>query len=180
MKATGPSVLHKTDVGGVKLNLRDADAVAAAFRGMSRRLRDQMAGAMIQRMVPGGVEVLVGALYDPTFGPLVVCGSGGVFVDLLADTVFRIHPLTDLDAAEMVGEFKGSALLRGYRGQPPADEAALRETLLRVSAMLEACPEIQELDINPLKVLETGVCAVDVRIRVDRRPPRPRTRRIVY
>lgn len=139
-----------------------------------------MTGAIVQQMVPGGVEILVGALSDPTFGPLVVCGSGGVLVDLIADTVFRIHPLTDLDADDMVREFKGSTLLRGYRGRPPADEAALKDTLLRVSVMLEVCPEIQELDINPVKVLDKGVSAVDVRIRVDRRPPRARTRRIVY
>lgn len=180
MKAAGPTILHKSDVGGVKLNLRDPDAVRSAFRGFSRRLRDEMTGAIVQRMVPGGVEILVGALYDPTFGPLVVCGSGGVLVDLIADTVFRIHPLTDIDADDLVREFKGSTLLRGYRGRPPADEAALKDTLLRVSVMLELCPEIHELDINPLKVLEHGVSAVDVRMRVDRSAPKARTRRIVY
>jgi acetyl coenzyme A synthetase (ADP forming)-like protein len=180
MKAAGPVILHKSDVGGVKLNLRDADAVAAAFRGMTRRLRDRMTGAIVQQMVQGGVEILVGALYDPMFGPLVACGSGGVLAELISDTVFRIHPLTDLDAADMVGAFKGRALLLGYRGQPPSDEAALRETLLRVSVMLEVCPEIQELDINPLKVLDRGVCAVDVRMRVDRHVPRSGARRIVY
>jgi acyl-CoA synthetase (NDP forming) len=180
MKAAGPTILHKSDVGGVRLNLRDADAVAAAYRSLGRRLRDQMASVLVQQMVPGGVEVLVGAIYDATFGPLVVCGSGGVLVDLLADTVFRIHPLTDLDAADMVREFKGSALLRGYRGRPRADETALCDALLRVSVLLDVCPEIQELDINPLKVLETGVSAVDVRMRVARRPPRARSRRIVY
>jgi acetyl coenzyme A synthetase (ADP forming)-like protein len=180
MKAAGPAILHKSDVGGVKLNLRDAEAVTAAYRSLTRRLRNQMTGVVVQQMVPGGVEVLVGALYDLTFGPLVVCGSGGVLVDLMGDTVFRIHPLTDVDADDMIQGFRGSALLRGYRGMPPADEAVLKEVLLRVSVMLDVCPEIQELDINPLKVLERGVLAVDVRMRVDRRPPRARTRRIVY
>jgi acetyl coenzyme A synthetase (ADP forming)-like protein len=180
LKAAGPDILHKSDVGGVKLNLRDAEAVASAFRGMARRLRGRMAGAIVQRMVPGGVEILVGALHDATFGPLVACGSGGVLAELMSDTVFRIHPLTDLDASDMVDAFKGRARLRGYRGQPPSDEAALRETLLRVSAMLDVCPEIQEMDINPLMVFDRGVCAVDVRVRVDRHVPRSGSRRIVY
>jgi acetyl coenzyme A synthetase (ADP forming)-like protein len=180
LKAAGPTIVHKSDVGGVRLNLRDADQVAAAFRGLSRKLRTEMTEAFVQQMVPGGVEVHVGALDDPTFGKLVACGSGGVLVDLIADTAFRIHPLTDADASELARGFKGSALLDGYRGSGPVDAAALTETLLRVSVMLEVCPEIQELDINPLKVLPTGVRAVDIRMRVDRRPPRPRGRRIQY
>jgi acyl-CoA synthetase (NDP forming) len=131
-------------------------------------------------MVPGGVELLVGALFDSTFGPLVACGSGGVLVDLLHDTVFRIHPLTDVDAAEMLQSLKAATLLHGYRGHPPADEAAAIDVLLRVSALLEICPEVHELDINPLKVLERGARAVDVRVRVGREQPRPPTRRISY
>jgi len=180
LKAAGPTIVHKSEVGGVRLNLRDADQVAAAFRGLSRKLRADMTEAFVQQMVPGGVEVHVGALDHPTFGKLVACGSGGVLVDLIADTAFRIHPLTDIDAAELTREFKGSALLDGYRGSGPVDAAALTETLLRVSVMLDVCPEIQELDINPLKVLTTGVRAVDIRMRVDQRPPRPRGRRIQY
>jgi acyl-CoA synthetase (NDP forming) len=135
---------------------------------------------LIQPMVAGGVEVLIGGLQDPTFGPLVVCGSGGVLVDLIADSVFRLHPLTDVDALEMVRTMKGAALLRGHRGAPPADEAALREALLRVSVLMELCPEIQELDINPIRVLETGVRAVDVRIRVAPSAIAARSRHISY
>jgi acyl-CoA synthetase (NDP forming) len=131
-------------------------------------------------MVAGGVELLVGALFDPTFGPLVACGSGGVLVDLLHDTVFRIHPLTDVDATDMVRGLKAAALLQGYRGHPPADEAAAIDVLLRVSALLEICPEIHELDINPLKVLERGSRAVDVRVRVGREQGKAPTRRISY
>ena len=180
LKAAGPTIVHKSDVGGVRLNLRDADAVAGAFRSLARRLRDRMTGAFVQQMVPGGVEILIGGLDDPTFGPLVACGSGGVLVDLIGDTAFRIHPLTDADAADLVREFKGSALLEGYRGSGAVDAGALVDTLLRVSVMLEVCPEIQELDMNPVKVLTQGVRAVDIRMRVDRRAPRPRTRRIQY
>jgi acetate---CoA ligase (ADP-forming) len=131
-------------------------------------------------MVPGEVEMLVGALQDPLFGPLVVCATGGVLVDLLADSAFRLHPITSEDAAEMISELKGAQLLRGYRGMPAADESALRDVLLRVSALVAACPEIHELDLNPVKVLTTGACAVDVRVRVERGDPPPSTRRVVY
>jgi acyl-CoA synthetase (NDP forming) len=135
---------------------------------------------LVQRMVPGGVEMLVGAIQDPTFGPIVVCGSGGVLVELLGDTTFRLHPVTDRDADEMVSELKGAALLHGFRGAPPADEAALRDTVLRVSALLSVCPEIQELDLNPVKVLRAGVCVVDARVRIDRPRLAPRSRRVEY
>jgi acyl-CoA synthetase (NDP forming) len=131
-------------------------------------------------MVAGGIEMLVGALYDPTFGPLIVCGSGGVLVDLLADTAFRIHPVTAEDASEMIGELRGSRLLRGYRGAAPADEAALQDVLLRVSALLSICPEIQELDINPLTVFAAGARAIDVRVRVERSTPKRQGRRVEY
>jgi len=131
-------------------------------------------------MVPGGVELLVGGVVDPTFGPLVACGSGGVLVDLIADTGFRLHPLTDLAAEEMVAGLKSVRLLRGYRGHPPADERAVVETLLRVSALMAVASEIQELDINPLKALEHGVLALDARVRVGRRDAQPPTHRIAY
>ena len=114
------------------------------------------------------------------FGPLIACGTGGVLVDVFQDTVFRIHPLTDADAREMVESLKSAPLLRGYRGHPPADQLAVGDTLLRVSSLLEMCPEIQELDINPLKVLEHGVRAVDVRVRIGSPNTAPSTRRVSY
>ena len=180
LKAAGPEIVHKTEIGGVMVDLADADAVRAAFRGMQARVGAAMTGAVVQQMVTGGVELLLGAVVDPTFGPLVACGTGGVLVDLLHDTQFRLHPLTDLDARDLVDGLHGVALLRGYRGQPPADEAAVREALLRVSALLDICPELQELDVNPLKVLPGGVKAVDVRIRVGRREATIPTRRVSY
>lgn len=180
LKAVGPEILHKSDVGGVTLDIANAAALADAFQGLTSRVGSAMTAALLQQMVPAGVELLIGALVDPTFGPVVACGSGGVLVDLLRDTVFRLHPLTDVDAAEMVESFKGVALLRGYRGHPVADERAVVEVLLRVSALLEICPEIHELDMNPLKVLARGVRAVDVRVRVSDRPVQPSTRRISY
>jgi acetyl coenzyme A synthetase (ADP forming)-like protein len=180
LKAAGPEIVHKTEVGGVLLDLPDERAVADGFLAMKDRLGSAMTGAIVQQMVRGGVELLLGAVVDPTFGPLVACGSGGVLAELLHDTTFALHPLSDADAKDMLDRLKGVALLRGYRGQAPADEAAVVDALLRVSALIELCPEIQELDINPLKVFERGVRAVDVRIRASRREPRPPSRRIAY
>ena len=180
LKAAGPEILHKSDVGGVSLDIRDEAALRDAFRTLRSRLGQTMTAALVQQMVSSGVELLIGAVVDPTFGPLVACGSGGVLVDLLGDTVFRLHPLTDLDAAEMVEGLKSLPLLRGYRGRPAADEHAAVDALLRVSALLDICPEIQELDINPLKVLERGALALDARVRVGRADPPAPTRRIAY
>lgn len=179
VKAVGPAILHKTEVGGVRLGLENAAAVRTAAEQMASRL-EGLTGFLVQPMVTGGVEVIVGVLRDPTFGPLVVYGSGGTLVELLSDAAFRLHPLTDSDAAAMLEEVRGTALLRGYRGAPKADEAALRDVLLRVSALVEACPEVREMDLNPVKVLARGARVLDARIRVERRPPPGRSRRIVY
>ena len=181
LKAAGPEILHKTDVGGVVLGLSEDASVRVAFDELASRLDRTMTAAVVQQMVPGGVELLVGGVVDATFGPLVACGSGGILVDLLADTAFRLHPLTNVAAAEMVDGLKSVRLLRGYRGHPPADEHAVVDTLLRVSALMAIAPEIQELDINPLKVLERGVMALDVRARVSQRDDLlPPSRRIAY
>jgi acetyl coenzyme A synthetase (ADP forming)-like protein len=180
LKAVGPAILHKTEVGGVRLDLSDDQAVSGAFRDLQERLGPAMTEALIQKQVPGGVEVIVGATSDPTFGPLILYGSGGTLVELVADVAFRLHPLTDSDAAAMLEEVRGTARLRGWRGAPPADEAALRDVILRVSALIEACPEVREMDLNPVKVLARGAVAVDARVRVDRRPPAPPSRRIAY
>jgi acyl-CoA synthetase (NDP forming) len=158
----------------------DEAAVRSTVKDFVGRLGGELDALLVQRMVPRGVEMLVGALQDPMFGPLVVCGAGGTLVDLLADTAFRLHPLTSEDAEEMIAELRAAPLLRGYRGAAPADEAALRDVVLRVSALLDLCPEIQELDLNPLTVLSEGACAVDVRVRVERFAAKPTARRVVY
>jgi acetyl coenzyme A synthetase (ADP forming)-like protein len=180
LKAVGPSILHKTEVGGVRLGLQNADEVRDAALELEARLGGAMTGILVQAMVPGGAEVIVGVVRDPTFGPLVLYGSGGTLVELVSDVSFRLHPVTDADAREMLEEVKGTALLRGYRGAPRADEAALRDLILRVSALVEACPEVREMDLNPVKILPEGASVVDARIRVERRPPPSRSRRIVY
>jgi acyl-CoA synthetase (NDP forming) len=179
MKAVGPSIVHKTEVGGVVLNLQGDEAVRRAYREMAGRLGAAMSGVVVQAMVSGGVEMLVGATSDPSFGPVIACGSGGTLVELFADVSVRLHPLTDVDAADMIEGLRAAPLLRGYRGAPPLDEAALRDVLLRVSALVGACPEVLELDINPLKVLPSGTCAVDARMRVGH-IQRMSSRRVVY
>lgn len=180
LKAAGPTIVHKTEVGGVALNLADDAALKHAYDNMAERLGGDLAGVIVQEMVVGGVEVVVGATLDRIFGPLVLYGSGGILVELLNDVAFRIHPLTDIDAQDMINEVKGTALLRGYRGSSPADETALVDLILRVSALLEICPQIHEMDANPVKVLERGAIVVDARVRVDRVVEPPPTRRIAY
>jgi acyl-CoA synthetase (NDP forming) len=123
---------------------------------------------VLQREISGGIEALVGVTTDPTFGPLVVCGLGGVLVELLRDVAFHLTPVTDVDAREMLAELRASRLLDGYRGMPPGDREALVDVVLRVSALVELVPEIRELDLNPVKVFAPGrgAVVVDARVRV--------------
>jgi acetyl coenzyme A synthetase (ADP forming)-like protein len=179
MKATGPTIVHKTDVGGVILGLGDEAVTRRAYRDLTQHLGDKMTAVIVQRMAGDGVDLIIGATHDPSFGPVLACGTGGTLVELFKDVVFRLHPLTDIDAADMINEMRGAPLLRGYRGAPVADEPALHEALLRASALVEACPEVQELDINPLRVLPSGVRALDARVRIALPMP-ARSRRITY
>jgi acetate---CoA ligase (ADP-forming) len=180
LKALGPALLHKTERHAIALNLGDESAVRAAYNDFSQRLAGEMNAVLVQKMVPQGIEMIVGAIQDPVFGPLVACGTGGVLVDVLADTAFRLHPLSASDARAMIDELRGARLLRGYRGAPPSDEAALREVLLRTSALIAAAPEIQELDLNPVIVLPSGARVADVRVRIERAPRMAAGRRIEY
>jgi acetyl coenzyme A synthetase (ADP forming)-like protein len=179
MKAISPAVVHKTDAGAVKLGISSPQEAWGTYEVFEETFGVDLAGVLVQEMVTGGVEMFIGALHDVSFGPVLACGSGGVLVDLLRDSVFRLHPLTDVDAAEMLQEVRGAQLLRGYRGSPAVDEPALREALLRVSALVDICPEIQELDINPIKVLESGARILDARIRIEKRVGQL-SRRVVY
>ena len=172
LKVVAPSALHKSDVGGVLLGLEGADAVAEGFRRVWDSVPDPEA-VLVQEMVGGGHEVLIGMTEDPNFGPLIVFGMGGVLVELLDDVAFRIHPLTDTEARAMILSIRTARLLQGYRSLPPGDLNALEEALLRVSSLITVLPEMVELDLNPVKVLAPGegVRPVDARIRV--RPLRP-------
>lgn len=166
LKAASPALVHKTDVGGVALGLRDAGAVRDAFHAMHTALEARMGGAVVQPMVRPGVEVLAGVVQDPSFGPLVVFGLGGTTAELLADRSLRILPLTDRDAHDLVRSLRGSPLLFGHRGRPLADVDAVQQLLLRVAHMGDALAELAEMDLNPVIVHERGVVVVDVKIRL--------------
>jgi len=180
LKAVGATLLHKTDAGAVVLNLQDEREVRVAYEELEERLEERMSGVLVQRMVDGGVEVMLGATEDPTFGHVVAYGAGGTLVELMNDVSFRIHPLNDVDVEDMIDEVRWSKLLQGFRGAPPCDVAALKDVILRLSELLRLCPEIRDLDINPLKVLPRGAISVDARIRVEAVVPRPPSRRIAY
>jgi acyl-CoA synthetase (NDP forming) len=173
LKAGNPELVHKSNVGGVALDLASDDEVRGAFSTMEERLGERMGGALLQPMVATGVETIVGVTQDPSFGPLVLFGIGGLEVELLQDRSFRILPLTDRDAAELIRGLKTSPLLFGYRGAPPANTPALEDFLLRVARFAEQVPELAELDLNPVIVSSEGALAVDVKLRLERHKPRP-------
>ncbi|MGW4968249.1 acetate--CoA ligase family protein, partial [Nonomuraea sp. NPDC004186] len=176
LKATGP--VHKSEVGGVRLNLQTPDEVRQAYHDMSARIGTEMTGAIVQRMLPSGVEIIVGGVNYPVFGPLVMVGMGGVMADLLADRAFRVPPVTD--ALEMIGELRCAPVLHGYRGSPPVDVPALADQVVRIGRLLEDLPEVAELDLNPVIVTPEGAVTVDARIRVApcEKPPSQLLRRM--
>ncbi len=171
MKIASPDILHKTDVGGVKLDLRSPDDVRDAFDLMVYRAGRYMPdariwGCQVQQMVSGGREVLVGMSRDPQFGPLVAFGLGGIYVEALKDVSFRVAPFSPEEADEMIREIRSYPLLEGVRGEPPADHEAMVDALLRISQLVTDFPEIVELDVNPLMVFERGkgAMAIDMRL----------------
>jgi acetyl coenzyme A synthetase (ADP forming)-like protein len=171
MKVASPDILHKTDVGGVKLDLRSAEDVRDAFDLIVYRAGRYVPGARIwgcqvQQMVSGGREVLVGMSRDPQFGPLVAFGLGGIYVEALKDVAFRVAPFSRQEAEEMIREIRSYPLLEGVRGEPPADHEAMVDALIRISRLVTDFPEIVELDINPLMVFEEGRGAVAIDMRL--------------
>jgi acyl-CoA synthetase (NDP forming) len=176
LKAIAPGVLHKTDAGAVRLHLVGASQVEGAAKQMEEALEKAghpVSSFQVQPMVPEGVEMLVGVVQDQHFGPVLACGAGGTATELLKDVSVRITPITKSDADHMVRSLKTFPQLDGYRGAPRADIAALEDVLLRVSALVEAHPEVAEMDLNPLVVHTEGVVVVDARIRLEPGPPRP-------
>ncbi len=177
LKAFGPDIVHKTDLGAVELGLSGSQQVREAANAMAERLAAEgitPEGYVVQEMVGGGVEMLVGVAHDPLFGPVVACSAGGTAVELVRDVAVRVTPLTDLDAREMVRSLKTFPLLDGFRGAPKADVPALEEVILRVGELVEAHPEIAEMDCNPVMVLTTGAVVVDARVRLSDVPsPQP-------
>lgn len=169
LKIVSPQITHKSDVGGVRLNVADARAVVLAFEEVVDNARRAVPDAVIegvsvQRMARPGVEVIIGMTKDPQFGPVLMFGLGGVLVEVLKDVAFRIVPLAPRDARQMIREIKGYPLLEGYRGQPPCDVGALERMLLKLSEFVDAHPEIAELDLNPVFAYPDGAVAVDARV----------------
>lgn len=171
LKIASPDILHKTDVGGVKVGLQSAQDVRDAFDLMVYRAQRYVPGAeiwgcLVQEMTPSGLEVLVGMNRDPQFGPLVTFALGGIYVEILKDATFRVAPFARSEAKQMLEEIRARALLEGVRGRPPADSAAIVDALLRIGQLVTDFPEIVELDINPLMVFEQGQGAVAIDMRL--------------
>jgi succinyl-CoA synthetase beta subunit len=173
IKVASPDIPHKSDVGGVILNLEDAPSVRAGFNAVIQRARAaypqaKIQGAYLQQMVPSGQEVIVGAVQDPQFGALVMFGSGGIEVEGLKDLAFALAPLTDPEAEYMLGSTWAGRKLRGFRNLPPADRQAVRQVLFRLAQLAADHPNLAEIEINPLRVLPAGqgVAAIDIRIRL--------------
>jgi len=173
LKLNSSTIIHKTDVGGVALDIRTKSRVGNAFTDIENKLKalgreGEMDGVMVQPMVHGSFETIVGVTQDKLFGPLIMFGTGGIYSELLDDVSARLHPLTDLDAEELIGSIKMARLFDGFRGAPPSDKKSLVDLLLRLSALIEDMPEIAELDFNPVKVMPVGqgYVIVDARILV--------------
>lgn len=176
IKAYGPGIVHKTELGAVEIGLAGGDTVRDAAVRIEHRLQEAGLHAeefWVQKMADSGVEMLVGLARDPTFGPLLACGAGGTNAEVLGDVQARITPLTDRDAADMLSRLRTRPLLDGWRGAPATDVGALQELLLRVSALAEGVPEIEEMDLNPVICTPGGVCVVDARVKVAPAGPRP-------
>ena len=173
VKLLSDKIIHKTEVGGVVLSCCSSDEVKQAFNQIRERLgdlgkADEMQGVTVQPMISQGIEVIVGLTRDPSFGPLIMFGMGGIYAESLRDITFRIHPLTDVDVQEMVHSVKAHQLFAGWRGSKASDVKALEDLLLRVSAMVEDLPQIAEMDLNPVKIQEQGkgYVVVDARMSV--------------
>jgi acetyl coenzyme A synthetase (ADP forming)-like protein len=174
LKAVAEGLLHKSDVGGVRLDLAGRGEVSRAAREMGGelgRIGHPVEGFIVQEMVPEGVEMLVGVVNDRSFGPVIACGTGGVAVELLKDVQVRLTPISEEDAVDMIRSLATFPLLQGYRGSSSADVGSLQDVLLRVSALVENHSEIAEMDCNPVKVTPTGAVIVDARVRVEAAVP---------
>jgi len=169
LKVVSQDVLHKTEAGGVRLNLNGPAQVEEAYDGiiasaLAKYPRARIEGVSVQKMVGGGTEVIIGMTKDPQFGPMLMFGLGGIFVEVLKDVSFRMVPLTEADARDMISEIKGCPLLKGFRGSAPVNEDALVEVLINLSGFIDRHPEIEEMDINPLFATAGGVIAADARM----------------
>jgi len=173
LKIVSPDVIHKSDSGGVKLSLNSVTEVKKAYDEILKKVKKQypdavIHGVSVQKMVQPGTEVIVGTSKDPQFGPVIMFGLGGIFVELLKDVSFRVIPVEQRDAQEMIKEIKGYPLLQGFRGKEPASLSALVEIILKISKLMEENPQIKELELNPIFAYRNKAVAVDARIILER------------
>jgi acyl-CoA synthetase (NDP forming) len=169
MKIVSPDIIHKTDAGGVKLNIKDEKEAKLAYQGIISQAKKynneaKISGAIVYTMVPQGTEIIMGMMKDPHFGPVIMFGLGGIFVEVLKDISFRILPIEERDAREMITEIKGYEILKGIRGEPPRDIQAIEEVLMKVSKLTMENPKVNEIDLNPIFVFEKGLQVVDARM----------------
>lgn len=169
LKVVSPDIIHKSDVGGVKLGIADSHQISEKFKEIQESIKEKapnarFSGIIVHKMVPSSTEVVIGGVRDRQFGPAVMFGLGGIFVELLKDTSFRIAPVTKDDALEMVQEIRGYPLLDGYRGSPKLDVEAILDAIVRISELIEAIKEIDQIDLNPIMVYQSGLVAVSARI----------------
>lgn len=169
LKIVSPDIVHKTEVGGVMVGLATKEQVKGAYREIIASVREhaqnaRVIGVLVQSMIPAGVEVIVGGLRDSQFGPTVLFGLGGVFVEVLKDASFRVAPITQLDSHQMIHEIRGYELLKGVRGKPASDEEAIVQILQATSRIMLDNSQIQELDLNPVIVHARGAVVADARI----------------
>ena len=169
LKIASPDITHKTDAGGVKVGLKNKAEVAKAYGEIMVAAKQKypaakIEGVAVQSMASPGIEIIIGMFKDAQFGPVIMFGLGGIFVEVLKDVSFRIVPIARRDAAEMIKEIKGYPLLLGYRGHEPAHLPSLEDILLKVSDFVERTPEIKEIDLNPVFAYKDAAIAVDARI----------------
>jgi len=168
LKVISPEISHKSDVGGVVLNIRDLSEAERVYSKMNKLGKRSFSGVLVQKMISDGKEVILGAKRDPYFGPVVLFGLGGIYVEVFKESSLRVAPINRPEAEEMISELKTASILKGVRGERPLDIKALVENLLRLSQLMMDLPEIEGIDINPVKVLEKGAVAVDARIVLNR------------
>jgi acyl-CoA synthetase (NDP forming) len=173
LKIASPDIIHKSDVGGVALGIEDESELRESFKKVISDVKDKapiakLDGMIVEKMVKGGRETIIGMSLDPSFGPLIMFGLGGIYVEILKDVSFRIAPITDLDASDMVKSVKSYPLLKGVRGEGSVDLESIEEYIQRLSRLVEDFPEIEEVDVNPFVVFEKGKCCnvLDARIKV--------------
>jgi acyl-CoA synthetase (NDP forming) len=169
LKIASPDIIHKSDAGGVKVGLKNKTEVEKAYGEIMAAAKQKfpkakIEGAAVQKMARPGIEIIVGTFKDAQFGPVIMFGLGGIFVEVLKDVSFRIVPIARRDAAEMIKEIKGYPLLKGYRGTEPAHLPSLEDILMKVSNFVERTPEIKEIDLNPIIAYKDSALAVDARI----------------